>query len=117
LCADHEEADKRLALHVTVNSCDTVVVSARDTVVLLLLVEHFPMPSANVRMMAGTAARRKFFNIRAISKNLPSGSPSALLSSHALTGCDTTYVIYLQPLQIFSEEDVSRQTSPSSVAW
>ena len=91
LCADHEEADTRLVLHAIVNSCDTVVVSARDTDVLLLLVAHLPsMPSPNVWMMAGTAARRKFFNIRAISENLPAGSLSALLPFHALTGCDTT---------------------------
>ena len=94
LCADHEEADTRLVLHAIVNSCDTVVVSARDTDVLLLLVAHLPsMPSANVWMMAGTAARRKFFNIRAISENLPVGSLSALLPFHALTGCDTTSYI------------------------
>ena len=49
LCADHEEADTRLVLHAIVNSCDTVVVSARDTDVLLLLVAHLPsIPSANV---------------------------------------------------------------------
>jgi hypothetical protein len=75
LCADHEEADTILVLHAIVNSCDTVVVSARvtrqsDTV----LVAHLPsMPSPNVWMMAGTAARHKFFNIRAISENLPAG--------------------------------------------
>ncbi|CAB4044517.1 Hypothetical predicted protein, partial [Paramuricea clavata] len=94
LCGDHEEADTRLVLHAVVNSCDTVVVSARDTDVLLLLVAHLPsMPSPNVWMIAGTAARRKFFNIRAISENLPAGSLSALLPFHALTGCDTTSYI------------------------
>jgi hypothetical protein len=51
------------------------------------------MPSPNVWMMAGTAARRKFFNIRAINENLPAGSLSALLPFHALTGCDTTSYI------------------------
>ncbi|CAB4022784.1 Hypothetical predicted protein [Paramuricea clavata] len=62
LCADHEESDTRLVVHDIVNSCDTVVVSARDTDVLFLLVAHLPsMPSANVWMMAGTAVRRKFF--------------------------------------------------------
>ena len=90
-CADHEEADTRLVLHAIVNSCDTVVVSARDTDVLILLLAHFLcMSSANVWMMAGTAARRKYFNIRAISENLPAESLSALLPFHALTGCDTT---------------------------
>jgi hypothetical protein len=94
LCVDHEEADTRLVVHAIVNSSDMVVVSARDTDVLFLLVAHLPsMPSANVWMIAGTAARHMFFNIRAISESLPAGSLSALLHFHAMTGCDTTSYI------------------------
>ena len=40
--------------------------------------------------MAGTAANRKFFNVGAISENLPTGSLPGLLPFHALTRCDTT---------------------------
>ena len=43
--------------------------------------------------MAGTAAKRKFFNIRAIVQNLKPECLSALLPFHALTGCDTTSYI------------------------
>ena len=54
----------------------------------------FPsIPYANVWMMAGTAARGNFFNIRAISKNLLPGLLSALFPFYALTGCDTTSYI------------------------
>jgi hypothetical protein len=89
--AAHEEADTRIIYHCIASTCDTVVVSARDTDVLLLLVAHATnIRSANIWMMAGTAAHRKFFNIRAISENLPEGSLSSVLPFHALTGCDTT---------------------------
>ena len=68
-----------------------MVESARDTDVLLLLVAHAAkIRSTKIWMMAGTAAQRKFFNVRAISGNLPVGSLSSLLPFHALTGCDTT---------------------------
>lgn len=72
-----------------------MVVSARDTDVLLLLVAHVPhISSTNLYMMSGTATKRKYFNIGEIYENLPAGSVSALLPFHALTGCDTTSFIY-----------------------
>ena len=91
LFAAHEEADTRIIYHCIASNCDTVVVSARDTDVLLLLVAHAAnIRSANIWMMAGTTAHKKFFNIRAICENLPAGSLSSVLPFHALTGCDTT---------------------------
>lgn len=94
LKAAHEEADTRLILHCVHTNCDNIVVSARDTDVLLLLVAHSSeIPCTNLFMMSGTAAKRKYFNIRAISENLPAASVSALLPFHALTGCDTTSFI------------------------
>ena len=49
LRATHEEADTRLVLHAMHNNFKTVVVSSRDTDVLLLLVSHFPrMQSENL---------------------------------------------------------------------
>ena len=91
--AAHEEADTRIVFyHCIASTCETVVESARDTDVLLLLVAHdaAKIRSAKIWMMAGTAAHRKFFNVRAISENLPVGSLSSLLPFHALTGCDST---------------------------
>ena len=82
-CTDHEEADTRIILHCIANSCDSVVVLARDTDVLLLLVAHSPsIQATNVWMMAGTAAKHKFFNIRAIVQNLPPECLPALFPFH-----------------------------------
>ena len=87
----HEEADTRLVLYSIANACETVVVLARDTDVLLLLIAHSPnIPCANLWMMTWAATKLKYFNIRAICANLPPGSISALLPFHTLTGCDTT---------------------------
>ena len=90
-----EEADTtRLIVHCVNSSLNNIVVSARDTDVLLLLVAHIPhIPCPNLYMMSGTAKTRKYFNIRAIYENLPAGSVSALLPFHALTGCNTTSFI------------------------
>lgn len=91
LRATHEEADTRLILHAISISLDTVVVSARDTDVLLLLVSHFTrMTSENIWMMTGTAKKRKYIPIGQVYHKLPSNSAEALLPFHALTGCDTT---------------------------
>ena len=93
--AAHEEADTCLILHCTKSSLDTIVVSARDTDVLLLLIAHATHISCtNLWMMSGTAAKRKYYNIKAIYKNLPTGSADALLPFYAITGCDTTSFIY-----------------------
>ena len=93
--ADQEEADTRLVLHcIRTNNRETVVVSARDTDFLLLLVAHSSsIPSPNVWMMVGSATRRKFFNIKAVSEKLAAGSLPALLPFHALTVSDTNSYI------------------------
>ena len=49
ICGKHEEADTRLVIHSIANACETVVVLARDTDVLLLLIAHSPnIPCANL---------------------------------------------------------------------
>ena len=69
LKATHEEADTRLILHCVNSSLDNIVVWARDTDVLLLLVAHIPHISfPSLYMMSETATKRKYFNIRAIYK-------------------------------------------------
>ena len=74
LKATHEEADTRLRVHCVNRSLDNVVVSGRDTDVLLLLITHVPHISCpNLYMMSGTATKRKYFNIRAIYENLSAG--------------------------------------------
>ena len=94
LRATHEEADTRLIVYCVNSSLNNIVVSARDTDVLLLLVTHAPhIPCPNLYMMSGTAKRRKYFNIRAIYENLPAGSVSVVLPFHSLMGCETTFLI------------------------
>ena len=46
LSGNHEEADTRVVLHAMNASTDAVVVSARDTDVLIILVSHFIACSA-----------------------------------------------------------------------
>ena len=95
LWATHEEADTWLILHVINVHMDTVVVSAQDTDVLLLLITHFTHVNCNhLWMMTGTAKKRKYVPIDAVYHKLPSGSISALLPFHALSRCDRTSYIY-----------------------
>ena len=93
LMATHREADTRVIAHCVNSSLHNIVLSSRDTDVLLLLVTRPHIPCPNLYMMSGSATKRKYFNIRAIYKNLPTGSVSALLPLDALTGCDTTSFI------------------------
>ena len=94
LKSTHEEADTRLVLHAVHSQFNTVVVSSRDTVVLLLLVSHFQRMQCQHRWMkSGTSKKRRYIPIDAIFNKLPSGSASSLLAFHALTGCNTTSYI------------------------
>lgn len=91
LKATHEEADTRLVLHVVQSQFNTVVVSSRDTDVLMLLVSNFPrVQCERLWMLSGTAKKRRYIPIDAVFSNLPRDSATNLLPFHALTGCDTT---------------------------
>ena len=92
LKSTHEEADTRL--HTVHSMFHTVVVSSRDTAVLLLLVSHFQrMQCQHLWMKSGTLKKRRYIPIDAVFNKLPRGSTSSLLAFHALTGCDTTSYI------------------------
>ena len=94
LKSTHEEADTRLVLHAVHSQFHTVVVSSRDTDVLLLLVSHFQRTQCqHLWMKSGTSKKRRYIPIDAVFNKLPSGSASSLLAFHALTGCDTTSYI------------------------
>ena len=83
-------------LHAVHIQFHTVVVSSRDTGILLLLVSHFQrMQCHHLWMKSGTSKTKKLrcIPIDAIFNKLPSGSASSLLAFHALTGCDTTSYI------------------------
>ena len=64
LRATHEEADTRLVLHALQSSYNTVVVYAKDTDVLLLLVAHFQnMQCSSLWMMTGKSKKRKYIPV------------------------------------------------------
>ena len=91
LSADHEEADTRLALHAINATCNTVLVAARDTDVLIILVSHCERMRCNdLLMMSGTSKRRKYIPVKEVLHILPERSVRALIPFHTLTGCDTT---------------------------
>ena len=88
----HEEADTRMILHCVHTNAASVVVVARDTDVLILLLAHFSkMPCARLWMKAGTMKNRKFIPIHAIHAELQftQSTLESILPFHALTGCDT----------------------------
>ena len=94
LIATHEEADTRLVLHAVHSRYNTVVVSSRDTDVLVLLVSHFSNAQCeHLWVISGTAKSRRYIPIDAVFSKLPRGSATTLLPFHALTGCDTTSYI------------------------
>jgi uncharacterized LabA/DUF88 family protein len=91
LKSTHEEADTRLVLHAVNSQFRTVVVSSRDTDVLLLLVSHYERAQCeHLWMMAGTSKRQRYIPVCDVFNKLPKGSSTTLLPFHSLTGCDTT---------------------------
>jgi len=86
LQACHQEADTRIVLH-CVNACtNTIVVNARGTYVLLLLVEK----CKDLWMKPGTY--KKFIPVKEViqRRGLDISVAKLLLPFHALTGSDTT---------------------------
>ena len=90
LPSTHEEADTRVILHAMHAQKDNVIVYARDTDVLLLLLAHSPkITCSNIWMMAGTAKKRQCIPIRDVVDSLPCGCLNNILAFHSITGCDT----------------------------
>ena len=90
----HEEADTRMILHCAENHlASSIVVAARDTDVLVLLLAHFnKIPCGKIWLKAGTATKRKYIPIHTIVEQLPFDETTieTITAFHALTGCDTT---------------------------
>lgn len=88
--ANHEEADTRIVLHCIHTSAQSVVVSARDTDVLLLLVAHFKeMKCKYLWMKGGTNKAPKYIPIHDLCQCIPAAQVQTLLAFHAITGCDS----------------------------
>ena len=96
LRANHEEADTKVVLHYIHAEAEHVVVAARDTDILLLLLAFFSsMKCKQLWMKADTSKQKKYFPIHEIRQKLsfPESVYSALLAFHAITGCDTVSYI------------------------
>ncbi len=87
---NHEEADTRIILHCVNMDVECIVVSARDTDVLLLLIAHFDKLVADkVWMKAGTSKKPKYIPIHEIHRIMSKEMVDTLLAFHSITGCDT----------------------------
>ena len=90
LQATHEEADTRIVLHCIHTNTDQVVVSSRDTDVLILLVAHFAsMQCTRLWMKSGTAKKQKYLPIHDIHQQFQKSELDSLIAFHAITGCDS----------------------------
>ena len=71
LRANHEEADTRVVLHCIHAETEVVVVAARDTDILLLLIVFFSSMKCNqLWMKACTSKQKKYFPIHEIRQKL-----------------------------------------------
>ncbi len=92
LRSNHEEADARFVLHaVNLNRrlVDNIVVSARDTDVIILLLAHLAKLRSSVWIWAGTSKKPKYILLCEVIDSLPSEAWSTLLPFHTITGCNT----------------------------
>ena len=93
----HEEADTCIIFHCVKSQSNQIVVQARDTDILVLLISHFQkMSCSELWLKAGTSKHRKYYPVHSIVEGLDM-SPLAIAESlpafHSLTGCDTTSYI------------------------
>ena len=89
----HKEADTRTILHCVRTMAISIVVSARDTDILVMLTAYFHLMACHKTWMkAGTAKKRKFIPVHAIVEHLQMNREvlEILPCFHALTGSDTT---------------------------
>jgi len=88
----HEEADTRIILHCIHSNAQTIVVTARDTDILILLLAHFnKLTCSQLWLKAGTSKMPKYVPIHDIRKQLGLSDQvyETIPAFHAITGCDT----------------------------
>ena len=89
LVAYHEESDTRIILDCIHAHMDSIVVSVRDTDVMVLLLAHYDkMRCTTLLMKAGTSKHPKYIPIHDIRRQVPIDQLVSLLAFHAITGCD-----------------------------
>ena len=113
--ATHEEADTEIVLTVNTNT-NLVVVSSRDTYVLILMVAHFAAMQCNrLWMKSGTAKKQKYLPIHDKHKQYQQSQLDALIAFHAITGCDS--VLHLAGYCKNSLENISVPSYTSTKSW
>jgi len=116
--ARHEEADTRIILHCVKSQADSIVVQARDTDILVLLLAHFPrMSCTKLWLKAGTAKKRKYIPVHTIVGQMPFGRTvlETIPAFHALTGSGD--ILLLRPQQIHCMESLYRASWTSAKSW
>ena len=94
LSSNQEEADTRLILHAIACEKKCIVVSSRDTDVLVLLVSHFHRINCNeLWMSTGTQKNPRYIPVHDLAKSMSQSLLDALIPFHTITGCDTTSFI------------------------
>ena len=89
LSHSQEEADTIMVLHAaSVNKDTHLVVFSPDTVVLLLLVHHFPSLPDSTTLYTGKGRQRRFISVQDIYIKLGQKRSAAILGFHAFTGSD-----------------------------
>jgi hypothetical protein len=83
LGADHEEADTLLILHCIHAHMKSMVVSVRDTDVLILLLAHFEKMGCKTLMKkAGTSKQPKYIPVHEIRRLIPTEQISSIIAFH-----------------------------------
>lgn len=92
LQSTHEEAEPRFVLHAIHHNgeVDNVVISSRDTDVLLLLAHKERIITSKVWLWVGTYEKPKYIPIEQVFNNLHPSTECTLLQFNAITGCDTS---------------------------
>ena len=95
LSSTHEEADTRIVLHAINSGFKYIVVSCKDTDVLVLLASHFQKIDCieELWMKAGTQKKPKYIPVHNVVNSVSQNVLETLIPFHTLTGCDTTSFI------------------------
>ena len=93
LRCDHKEADTRMLLHakyaVDVEKYDTAVIKCQDTDVFVMCLA-FGYQFPQLVFSTGKSDKSRLINMTKACQQLSQNVASALLSGHALSGCDST---------------------------
>ena len=93
LKANHEEADTRFVLHCVESRSSTIVIAARDTDIIMLLLAHYHHFPEGQKVFV-TMGNHMYLDIQFLSQKLGPQVCAGLLLAHALTGCDAVSFMY-----------------------